>query len=324
MHNPSDSAPLVQTVELKIKPSQVAIAGLTLLAVFGAALLVLRLMDVLILVFVALVIAATLRPMMSALQRRGIPKALAVLLIYLGILGVLAGLFVLVIPVLVDQGGALIRGLPQVYASLVASLEKNPNDVIRSLPQRLPTGDQLASQLQAVGGAILTGALGIGMGVLAFLAQMLSIIILSIYLTLDQSRLERFWLSLAPTNRRPELLAIWREIESRLGSYVRGELLLMTSIGVLAGLGYLGDWPALSPGAGGVGRAARVCADGRSDPWRDSGRHRRPVDLPAGGLTGRGVFDRDSGGREQHPGAAADGALGRREPGHGHPGHFRL
>jgi hypothetical protein len=68
---------------------------------------------------------------------------------------------------------------------------------------------------------------------------MLSIVVLSIYLTLDQSRLERFWLSLAPAARRPELLAIWREIESRLGGYVRGELLLMTSIGVLASLGYL-------------------------------------------------------------------------------------
>jgi predicted PurR-regulated permease PerM len=239
MDNPSDSSPLVQTVEFKIRPSQVALAGLTLLAVFGAALLILRLIDVLIMVFVAVVIAATLRPMVSALHRRGIPKVLAVLLIYLGILGVLAGLFVLVIPVLVNQGGALVRSLPQVYASLVASLEKNPNEMIRSLPQRLPTGDQLASQLQAVSGVVLSGALGIGMGVVAFLTQMLTIIVLSIYLTLDQSRLERFWLSLAPAVRRPELLAIWREIESRLGGYVRGELLLMTSIGVLASIGYL-------------------------------------------------------------------------------------
>jgi predicted PurR-regulated permease PerM len=239
MPNPSDSPPLVQTVELKIRPSQVALAGLTLLAVFGAALLVLRLIDVLILVFVALVIAATLRPMVTALQHRGIPKVLALLLIYLGILGVLAGLFVLVIPPLVDQGGALVRGLPQVYASLVASLEKNPNEAIRTLPQRLPTGDQLASQLQGASSALLTGALGIGMGVLAFLTQMLSIVVLSIYLTLGQSRLERFWLSLAPAARRPELLAIWHEIESRLGGYVRGELLLMTSIGVLESLGYL-------------------------------------------------------------------------------------
>ena len=239
MHNLSDSAPPVQTVVLRIRPAQVALAGLTLLAVFGAALLVLRLIDVLILVFVALVIAATLRPMVSALQHRGIPKVLALLLIYLGILGVLAGLFVVVIPALVEQGGALVRGLPQVYASLVASLEQNSNEAIRTLPQRLPTGDQLASQLQTVSSVVLTGAMGIGVGVLTFLTQMLTVVVLSIYLTLDQSRLERFWLSLAPATRRPELLAIWREIERRLGGYVRGELLLMTFIGVLAGLGYM-------------------------------------------------------------------------------------
>ena len=239
MHNLSDSDLHEQIVELKIRPSQVAIVVLTLLAVVGAVLLVLRLVDVLILVFIALVITATLRPMMSALQHWGVPKVLALLFIYLGILGVLAGLSVLVIPALIDQGGALVRGLPQVYASLVASLKENPNVMLRTLPQLLPTEDQLASQLQALVGTVLTGVLGIGVGVVAFLAQMLSIVVLSIYLTLDQSRLERLWLSLASAARRPELLAIWREIESRLGTYVRGELLLMTSIGVLASLGYL-------------------------------------------------------------------------------------
>jgi len=239
MHNPSDADPPVREVELKLRPAQVALAGLTLLAVFGAVLLVLRLVDVLILAFMALVITVTLRPMVSALQRKGVPKALALLLINLGILGVLAGLILLVIPALINQGGDLIRNLPHLYTDLVASLENNPNELIRSLPQRLPTGDQLATQLQAVGGVILTGALGIGAGVIGFLMQALSVIVLSVYLAMDQSKIERFWLSLAPAARRPELLSIWREIETRLGTYVRGVLLLMSSIGVLASLGYL-------------------------------------------------------------------------------------
>ncbi len=239
MQNLSGAAPPVQLIELKVKPSQVAMIGITLLAVIGAVLLVFRLLDLLILVFVALVIAATLRPMVSFLQRRKIPKALALSLIYLGILGVIVGMFVLVIPALVDQGGALVRSLPKLYSDLVVSLEHSPVEAIRTLPQRLPTGDQLDSQLQAVSSSVLSGALGIGISVLAFLTQVTSIIVLSIYLTLDQSRLERFWLSLAPAVHRPQLLAIWREIESRLGGYVRGELLLMTSIGVMASLGYL-------------------------------------------------------------------------------------
>ncbi len=126
VNNSSDSDPNIKTVELKIRPSQVAIAALTLLAVVGAAMLVLRLIDVLLLMFVALVISATLRPMMSALQRLKLPKVLALLLIYLGILGVLVGLFVLVVPALIDQGGSLARGLPEAYANLVASLKKIP------------------------------------------------------------------------------------------------------------------------------------------------------------------------------------------------------
>ncbi len=35
-------------------------------------------------------------------------------------------------------------------------LEQNPSELIRTLPQRLPTGEQLTSQLQAVSGVILT------------------------------------------------------------------------------------------------------------------------------------------------------------------------
>jgi predicted PurR-regulated permease PerM len=237
--NVFSAAPTPQTVELKIRPSQIVLAAITLLAVIGVVLLVFRLIDLIILVFIALVIAATIRPMVSFLQRKRIPKALAMALIYLGILGMVAGLFVLVIPALVDQGGALVRSLPTLYTDLVYSLENNPIEAIRTLPQRLPTGDQLDSQLQAVISSVLSGALGIGIGVLAFLTQVVSIIVLSIYLTQDQSRLERFWLSLAPTGRRPQLLAIWREIETRLGGYVRGQLMLMTTIGVLSGLGYL-------------------------------------------------------------------------------------
>ena len=239
MNNPSDNDSTVQTVEVKIRPGQIALIGFIFLAILGAALLILHLIDVIILFFVALVIAATLRRPMSALQHLGISKGLALLLIYLGILSVIVGIFFLVIPVLITQIGALIQGLPKMYSDMVTSLENSPNLLFRTLPLRLPTGDQLASQLQLLSGNILTGALGIGVGVLGFLAQVFSLIVLSMYLILDQSRMERFWLSLAPAARRPEYLSIWREIESHLGTYVRGELILMTSIGVLASLGYL-------------------------------------------------------------------------------------
>ncbi len=229
----------VQTVEIKIRPEQVAIAAITILAIVGAALLALKLIHVFVLFFVALVIAATLRRPIQTLKQWGIPRGPALVLIYLGILGGIVGIFLLIIPVLLTQVSALLQGLPKMYSDLVSSLENHPSELIRSLPLQMPDGDQLVAQLQSAGGNILTSALGIGVGVIAFLTELFSILVLSMYLILDQTRLERFWLSLAPAARRPQYLAIWREIESHLGTYVRGQFFLMASIAILATLGYL-------------------------------------------------------------------------------------
>jgi predicted PurR-regulated permease PerM len=237
--NAGEDPPPTQSPEPRLKPSQVALAGVTLLAVFAGAWLILKLKDVLIMAFIALVIAATIRPMKVFLRRLRLPKFLAIAMVYLGILGVFVAFAILVIPTLVVQGEGLVTGLPQLYAGMVSSLQASPDAFLSSLPGKLPSGDQLAAQLQAMGGSILRGAMDLGKGIASFVAQMLAIVALSVYLTAGQSRLERFWLSLAPAGRRSELLGIWRQIESRLGSYVRGELLLMAFIGVLAGLGYL-------------------------------------------------------------------------------------
>lgn len=213
-------------------------ATLVVLLGLGTALIVLQLLNVMVMVFVALVIATTVHPLLATLQRIKIPKPLAVLIIYLLGFGVLAALFVLVIPVLITQGSELIQNLPQIYADLIASLQTNSNEFMRDLAQRLPNADQLATQIQTLSGAILTGAVGIGASVLGFLAQVVSIVVLSIYLTYNQSKLERFWVSLAPPKRRSEVLNVWRAMEAKLGGYVRSELLLMASVAVLASVGY--------------------------------------------------------------------------------------
>jgi predicted PurR-regulated permease PerM len=237
-NNPAND-PNPQVVEIRIRSEQVIVIAVIFLAVIGGAMLAVELMHVFVLFFVALVLAATLQRPAVMIEQLGIPKGIALVLIYLGILGVVIGIFVLVIPVLVSQIGALVQNLPKMYSEIVTSLEESPYALLRALPQQLPSGDLLASQLQLVNGNVLSSALGIGIGVLGFLAEAFSVIVLSMYLILDQPRLERFWLSLAPAVRRPEYLAIWREIESHLGTYVRGELLLMTSIAALASIGYL-------------------------------------------------------------------------------------
>jgi len=55
---------------------------------------------------------------------------------------------------------------------------------------------------------------------------------------MEVSRFERLLLSLLAVERRPRALNIWREIESKLGGFMRGQGLAMVAIGAGSALGY--------------------------------------------------------------------------------------
>src|SRR5262249_51751631 len=50
---------------------------------------------------------------------------------------------------------------------------------------------------------------------------------------------ERLVLSLLPVQHRPQALGAWREIESKLGGYLRAQGMAMLAVGIAAGIGYV-------------------------------------------------------------------------------------
>jgi predicted PurR-regulated permease PerM len=54
----------------------------------------------------------------------------------------------------------------------------------------------------------------------------------------ERSRLQRYALAFAPQHRRAGLRDAWNEIESRLGMWARGQLILMATIGIATGITY--------------------------------------------------------------------------------------
>ena len=51
----------------------------------------------------------------------------------------------------------------------------------------------------------------------------------------ERARLQRFTLSFLPAQRRSGARNTWNDVELRLGGWVRGQLVLMTAVGVLTG-----------------------------------------------------------------------------------------
>ena len=192
--------------------------------------------EVVVLAFMALVIAAAIHGPVSTLERRGVPRLGAVLMVYGGLIAIVALMLAVIVPPLLAEARELATDLP----TLLGELSGRLNAILAQLG--LSTGgnlvDVVLGQLGNVGG-ILARIPGIIVG---FLAAMLLITFLSALMLLDQDRARDWVMRFVSPNDRPLLDGLLHKAGTRLGAYVRGQLLIMlvTGVGSWIGLTLIG------------------------------------------------------------------------------------
>src|SRR5437868_4226406 len=97
---------------LRLRPMSLLLAALFLVAVAASVFLLLDLISVLITLLLAIVFAEAIRPPVARLEQKNVPRSVAILLLYLIILGVLGASLALVLPPFVEQLRALAREAP--------------------------------------------------------------------------------------------------------------------------------------------------------------------------------------------------------------------
>src|SRR5512143_3986518 len=140
--------------------SMAAATGVVIGMVATAAVAYL-LLDILLLFFIGIVVAAALRPWHVVLCRWGVPKGLAVLLIYLFLLIGLVLIALVVGPVLMEQISTFTAGVPGTYASIRAHLRASATAPLHLIGQRLPPFERLTQTLTEVAPQVYQGALGV-------------------------------------------------------------------------------------------------------------------------------------------------------------------
>jgi predicted PurR-regulated permease PerM len=195
------------------------------LAVIGVAWLLFELIGVVIAGFIAYIIMAAIAPVVDVLSKRGIPKALAAALVYLLIVVVLVLLIFPLIPFFSTQTMQLVKGLPQYLhnASELLGINANPKEL----------QDFLTSQLGAIG----SNALQVTGVVFGGIFTVLTIIVLSFYLLLDHTRVQKSIASLFSPNVRAHAQDTIEKVEDKLGAWLRGQILLSFSVGFVTWVG---------------------------------------------------------------------------------------
>ena len=195
--------------------------------------------DVLLLLYVSALLAIGFSPIVRLIERqkvlpigRRLPRWLAILILYLVIIGSLTAVGFLVFPPLVRQGQQLWTELPQMFERaqqwLMAKGLLSEHLTLREAAQRAPVGG---------GGEAVGTVFGAIMGVLGGLFGLLTILILTFYLLVDADSLRDTLLRLFPSSQRPRVAAASRDITVKVSAWLGGQLLLGAIIGITSAIG---------------------------------------------------------------------------------------
>lgn len=203
-----------------------------------AAILFWEFRNVVILFLLSLAVNAAVTPIAERLEDRGIPRVIALLLIY-GLGLTLIGTIIYAI------SGSLIVELQELADNLAIDYERvktgwpQGNAFQRMIVRYLPPADELYQAIAGEQGIALTQtALGVTASFFDVLTDAVIVLVLGFYWSLGHEHFERIWLSLLPPGQRARARDIWRALEQGVGAYMRSELVQSFLAGVLLGLGY--------------------------------------------------------------------------------------
>ena len=217
-------------------------ATLVLVSLVFCFWLLFRFYQVIFTLFVAIVLGTVIRPVVSWLNRRGLPRIAAVILIYFLLLGLVISFLLLLFPLIFEQGTTIITAVPGYYQNLRTWMVNYPNQLFGQLSQSLPlvlpglepvkqTGQQM---LDSVGQAFSYFTSGFEV---IFMAT--AILLLTIHWTLDGPRTIQSLLQMIPKNKRESIYDLISAMETKVGFYIAGQGVLCLVIGVMSLVAYL-------------------------------------------------------------------------------------
>jgi predicted PurR-regulated permease PerM len=187
----------------------------------------------------AIIVSYVLQPVVDMLARRRVPRGFSILLIYFTFVLLVVVAVLNAVPVATRQITQLTNNMPDIIAQVNHWI-----DMANSHKQYLPDAVRLGLE-NALGNVEknLTGSVSsiftfIGSAVNAiFVAFVVPFLVF--YMLKDARSIGRGFVRLMPKSRRRSIHSLMLSVDETLGSYIRGQFLVMLALGILAITGYL-------------------------------------------------------------------------------------
>jgi len=184
--------------------------------------LIFQVKDILLMFFVATILMSAMSPAVDKMESLRIPRSIGIFIMYVLLWGVVGTLVAVIVPAVIDQTSQLIQTLPSAL-SRVEYLSSHQQEI----------SQQLISYLSTLPSDILKFIVNVFGNVITVLTT----VVISFYLLLEHKKLNTNIAKLLDPQKSESISKTIEAIELRLGGWVRGELILMISIGVFTYIG---------------------------------------------------------------------------------------
>ncbi len=220
---------------LKIEISVFSV--IKIIAVLAALWFLYYIRDIVVLVFLAVVIASAIDPLATFFARYRIPRVVSVLFVYIVIFALASFVLYLLVPSLLREMGELSKTLPGFYQRIVwgkplsflgyNALIQLQNFLNGFLPQV---------------GEIVTGAVGLTPKLFGGVVAFGSVVVISFYLAVREGEIEKFIKLITPRGYEEYAVDLWTRTHKKFGKWLQGSLFLAFLVGISAfvGLSLLG------------------------------------------------------------------------------------
>lgn len=197
--------------------------------------------SVLLLLYISALLAIGFSPIVRLIERQQVvpvgtsrlPRWLAILVLYIAILGTITGIGFLIVPPLVDQAVQLWAAAPEMIGRaqdfLINKGLLRERLTWQEAVERAPVGQSGGQAVGTVVGAVF--------GVLGGLVGFFTILILTFYLLVEGDSLRETFLKLFSKERRPRVATASRDITVKLSAWLGGQILLAVVIGTTSAIG---------------------------------------------------------------------------------------
>jgi predicted PurR-regulated permease PerM len=190
---------------------------------------------------IAVAVVYLLNPLVSALERRGVPRVAGAGIVYVLFLCIVALLISLLVPLVARQVTEVVTHFPdyltdaQAYVRRVAArFGQEPNFRLDAEQVRewLSAGENRQTVTR-----YLTGLRSVTTSVISGLIIFVIGPVMAFYLLVDLPQLERGAMALIPPGRRDEIRGLMDRIGQAVGGFFRGQLLVALFVGVASSIG---------------------------------------------------------------------------------------